>query len=177
MLNETESDPTLTIPKSSSSSLNKAHLTAYELSISKNTRNVFRIAMATYPDKFDWLSKAKVPSPLTLENHQLQINKSKDWNKKIKDKLKERDKIKSENEKLILQNQVESRKEELSKKQEKKATVIKHVNRLGGNGSGGSPSTPSRKLNHAANDTNLSEQQKLRLERERRARAAEARLQ
>ncbi|KAI7958543.1 hypothetical protein MJO29_006760 [Puccinia striiformis f. sp. tritici] len=177
MLNETESDPTLTIPKSSSSSLNKAHLTAYELSISKNTRNVFRIAMATYPDKFDWLSKAKVPSPLTLENHQLQINKSKDWNKKIKDKLKERDKIKSENEKLILQNQVDSKKEELSKKQEKKATVIKHVNRLGGNGSGGSSSTPSRKLNHAANDTNLSEQQKLRLERERRARAAEARLQ
>ncbi|KAH9468340.1 hypothetical protein Pst134EA_011964 [Puccinia striiformis f. sp. tritici] len=177
MLNETSSDPTLTIPKTSSSSLNKAHLTAYELSISKNTRNVFRIAMATYPDKFDWLSKAKVPSPLTLENHQLQINKSKDWNKKIKDKLKERDKIKSENEKLILQNQVDSKKEELSKKQEKKATVIKHVNRLGGNGSGGSSSTPSRKLNHAANDTNLSEQQKLRLERERRARAAEARLQ
>ncbi|KAI9631256.1 hypothetical protein KEM48_013185 [Puccinia striiformis f. sp. tritici PST-130] len=76
--------------------------------------------MATYPDKFDWLSKAKVPSPLTLENHQLQINKSKDWNKKIKDKLKERDKIKSENEKLILQNQVDSKRKNCQKNKRKR---------------------------------------------------------
>ncbi|WAQ84357.1 hypothetical protein PtA15_4A810 [Puccinia triticina] len=167
LLSTTTSDPTMVAPERTGTS--KAHLTPYELAASRLVRNVFRRAMATNPTQYDWLAKAKVPSPLTEELEATQNSKNKEWNRKLKEKLKERDRVRAENEKL-LQAQAAAAKQEETKARAPKVSSAT-ANRL----DGGSVARKSNVVSANA-VAGLSEEQRARLERERRARAAEARL-
>jgi hypothetical protein len=172
MLESAGSDPTIVGPRNGS---NKAHLTAYELAPSRLTRNAFRRAMAKNPSQWDWISKAKVPSALTEELETNQSNKNKEWNKKLKERLKERDRVRAENEKAQKAKQLQQQEEEEERNSKAGSgaqnKLPSSVNRLGGGST--SRKTPAVVSNPLAG---LSEEQRMRLERERRARAAEARL-
>ncbi|EFP89598.1 hypothetical protein PGT21_004681 [Puccinia graminis f. sp. tritici] len=172
MLESAGSDPTIVGSRTGS---NKAHLTAYELAPSRLTRNAFRRAMAKNPSQWDWISKAKVPSALTEELETNQSNKNKEWNKKLKERLKERDRVRAENEKAQKAKQLQQQEEE-EERNSKAGSGAQNklpsgVNRLGGGST--NRKTPAVVSNPLAG---LSEEQRMRLERERRARAAEARL-
>ncbi|KAF9425439.1 hypothetical protein BGZ94_007526 [Podila epigama] len=53
-------------------------LTAYEVARDKETRNVFRRAMAQMPDRWEWRLHARVPSPLTPE---MEMKSREKWRK------------------------------------------------------------------------------------------------
>lgn len=59
--------------------------TAYEMSKDKEVRNAFRRAMASMPDRWNW-GTAKVPSPLTKEMEEEQERKSKERKKNERQK-------------------------------------------------------------------------------------------
>ncbi|EGG02208.1 uncharacterized protein MELLADRAFT_117612 [Melampsora larici-populina 98AG31] len=129
LLIERRCDPTIVVDREEGGP-KMLGMTPYEVASSRTTRNVFRRAMANYPDWYDWLKKAKVPSGLTEELESQQILKENLRQQKLKEKLKERDRVRE-------QNEARERKER---------------------------------------EERLSGDQRARLERERRARAAEARL-
>jgi len=176
MLAETESDPTMVDVKRGAST--KGHLTPYELAPSRPTRNVFRRAMARQPGRCDWITKAKVPSALTEEIESNQSLKNKEWNKKIKEKLKERERARALNEKSLLATAHEKDTEPADgpsgrqQQQQQQRKPEASANRLGG----GPVSRKPAVLSSTSSLLGLSDDQRLRLERERRARAAEARL-
>ncbi|CAH7675975.1 hypothetical protein BY996DRAFT_7285665 [Phakopsora pachyrhizi] len=145
-------------------------LTAYELCTTKAMRNIFRRAMAKHADWFDWKNDCKVTSALTEEIESNQNSKAKERKSKLKEKLRERDRernaerLRVEAEKLEMNKRLEAKGEE----QKSSGGGGKSVNRLdGGN---------VRKVDNQAEGSGLSVEQRTRLDRERRARAAEARL-
>ncbi|PLW33340.1 hypothetical protein PCASD_17996 [Puccinia coronata f. sp. avenae] len=175
MLADTNSDPTMVGEKGPAST--KGQSTAYELAPSRGTRNAFRRAMARHPDRFEWISQAKVPSPLTEEIETNQQLKSKERNRKLKEKLKERDRLRASNaEKNLAANggTQDSAANDIQRDRSRtsRGPTDPHVNRL----DGGAVGRPSILSHTAASAAGLSDEQRVRLERERRARAAEARL-
>lgn len=148
-------------------------MTAYEVAGSRGTRNVFRRAMANHPDWYDWLGAARVPSGLSEEMEAQQASKAKDRKQRFKEKLKERDKGREEaEERERVENEERERRKKLKEEEEAARKGIKRLlgpQRLGGSSKAGDVSKPLEPLG-------LTPEQRMRLERERRARAAEARL-
>ncbi|KAH9479650.1 VMS1-like protein [Psilocybe cubensis] len=135
--------------------------TAYDLGRTKAIRDVFRRCAALHPDWWDWLGAAHVPSALSHDMEHERDEKKKAKRKGLKDRVKEREAKEREKQKdrPITPPVVET-----------KPTVREIVDsnstsrRLGG-GSGA-----------AQGITGLTPEMRAKVERERRARAAEARL-
>lgn len=144
--------------------------TAYECASSKGVRNVFRRVYADHPDWYDWQNDARVPSQLTEEMEAAQNAKENERKNKLKDKLREkaaaREKVqKEEMERAKLEAEQEARRRE----EERRMSTSTAPRRLGG--------AAPRAVLEQTQLKGLSEEAKMRIERERRARAAEARLQ
>jgi hypothetical protein len=141
--------------------------TAYDFAHSKTVRDVFRRCAAEHPDWYDWLGigegGARVPSVLSREMEEGRDEKKKARRKGLKDKVRER--------------------EALQKQKEKETEILKPVEVVK---SLPSPSTRlpkedgPRKLGGSGTAQEsvmgLTPEMRARIERERRARAAEARM-
>jgi hypothetical protein len=134
--------------------------TAYDLARTKPIRDIFRRCAASHPDRWDWFGAARVPSALSQEMEEEREEKKKVRRKGLKDRVKEREAREKEKEKehsKTLPVPVEVR------------VAVKEV-----------PNTTSRRLGGVAGAgagvAGLTPEMKARVEREQRARAAEARL-
>lgn len=67
------------------------HRTAYDLSRTKAVRDIFRRCAATYPNNWDWFIAGRVPSGLSREMEEERDEKKKVRRKGLKEKLKERE--------------------------------------------------------------------------------------
>ncbi|KAJ8522738.1 hypothetical protein ONZ45_g717 [Pleurotus djamor] len=131
--------------------------TAYDLARSTAVREVFRRCAGEYPDKWDWLGAAHVPSALSKQMEDERDEKKKVRRKGLKERVKERE---------AKQNQGRSASPEVVEMPPKvsPAQPIDGPQRLGGS-SGATQGIAG-----------LSPEMRAKVERERRARAAEARL-
>jgi hypothetical protein len=129
--------------------------TAYDLANTREVRNVFRRCAAVHPEWWDWLGAARVPSALTSEMEE----KKKARRKGLRDKIREREREKAQ--------------------QKPPASSITEASPPKKEGKPMDPTAP-RKLggSSAASDSTagLTPEMRAKVERERRARAAEARL-
>lgn len=132
--------------------------TAYNLAKTKAVRNVFRRCAGSHPDWWDWLGSAKVQSVLTKDMEEVRDEKKKVRRKGLKDKIREREE--REKEKVVSDPVPEER-------AWKTKSTIEEV-------------AGPRKLGGSSGSTEgvagLTPEMRARIERERRARAAEARL-
>jgi hypothetical protein len=132
--------------------------TAYDLAKSKAVRDIFRRCAASHLDWWDWLGAGHVPSVLSQDMEEEQEQKKKVRRKGLKDKLKEREAKEKEREK------------EQPVEQPARVKLVKDQASDGGprrlGGSSGSAEAAS----------GLTPEMRMKLERERRARAAETRL-
>ncbi|KAJ7576852.1 hypothetical protein C8J56DRAFT_1171158 [Mycena floridula] len=132
--------------------------TAYDLARVREVRDVFRRCAADHPDWWDWFGAGHVPSGLTQEQEEERDEKKKIRRKGLKDRVKEREarEREKEPEKPIPAPEPEMRRKEPV-----------------------DPSAP-RKLGGATRASEgvagLTPEMRAKVERERRARAAEARL-
>ncbi|KAF9221379.1 hypothetical protein BS17DRAFT_264236 [Gyrodon lividus] len=132
--------------------------TAYDLARSRVVRDIFRRCAGDHPDWWDWFGVSHVPSALSKEKEEERDDKKKQRRKGLKEKMREREAKEREREKsaevdLSVVEPPQSKKEPPSGRQ-----------RLGG--SSGSLDGVS----------GLTPEMRAKVERERRARAAEARL-
>ncbi|KAK3844539.1 MAG: hypothetical protein J3R72DRAFT_398006 [Linnemannia gamsii] len=131
--------------------------TAYDIAKDKETRNAFRRAMALLPDSWDWIGLAHVPSALTPEMEADQERKAKEKTRKLLDAERER------------------------KKTREVSRPSTPTNNRSGATTPTSTTTSSSSLlgknlaSATAANSQLSPEMRMRLERERRANAAEAR--
>lgn len=128
--------------------------TAYDLAPSRGVRDVFRRNAAAHADWWDWFGAGHVPSALSKEMEEERDEKKKARRKGLKDRVKER---------------------EAKEKEKVPPVVVKPVAPVV-NASTIGP----RRLGGGAGDTGgvagLTPEMRVKIERERRARAAEARL-
>ncbi|PPQ94639.1 hypothetical protein CVT25_009370 [Psilocybe cyanescens] len=177
LLEEARADPTIPVPspkagdvqddeeegnKSDSDGPRKvppgSRRTAYDLSRTKPIRDIFRRCAAAHPDWWDWFGAARVPSALSQEMEEERDEKKKVRRKGLKDRVKEREAKEKEKEKDRPKTPpVES-------KPPVNPSSNSTSQRLGG-GSGAAEGTAG-----------LTPEMRAKVERERRARAAEARL-
>ncbi|KAK7056226.1 hypothetical protein VNI00_002778 [Paramarasmius palmivorus] len=133
----------------------KGGSTAYDVARSKSTRDTFRRCAAAHPDWWDWFGAGNLPSALHKEVEDEREEKKKARRKGLKDRIKDR----------------ESKEKEKSDDTESKTPEVTVRE---------SSSTGSRKLGGGSGDVEslagLNAQMRAKVERERRARAAEARL-
>lgn len=130
--------------------------TAYDLARSKAMRDIFRRCAAAHPTWWDWLGAARVPSALSQEMEEGREEKKKVRRKGLKDRVKEREAREKDRPKSPPAEVVAEIKEEVPSTAKSR--------RLGG-ASGG-----------AEGVAGLTPEMRAKVERERRARAAEARL-
>ena len=173
LLEENRADPTIPVPllkpgevvdedegHDASVPVQKGSRMAYDLARTKPIRDIFRRCAASHPDWWDWFGAARVPSALSQEMEEEHEEKKKVRRKVLKDRVKER----------------EAREKEKEKERPKTPPVpveakvaVKDVS-----------DTTSRRLGGVAGDgdgiAGLTPEMKARVEREQRARAAEARL-
>lgn len=129
--------------------------TAYDLTASKAVRNVFRRLAHDHPEWHDWIGRAHVPSGLSEEKEQEQEKKKADRRKGMREKAKERE----------AKRPVEVAPEPVVVAPTS-AKPLTGPQKLGGGRPGGDTSSLA----------GLTPEMRQRIERERRARAAEARL-
>lgn len=136
------------------SSNSKRRQTAYDLAQSRGVRDVFRRNAGAHGDWWDWFGAGHVPSALSKEMEDERDEKKKTRRKGLKDRVKEREAKEKEKAPPLVVEQV--------------APAVNV------------PSTGPRKLGGGAGDTmgiaGLTPEMRAKIERERRARAAEARL-
>lgn len=129
---------------------------AYDLARTKAVRDIFRQCAGLHPDTWDWLGAGHVPSVYNQEKEEEKDEKKKVRRKGLKDRVKEREA--KEKEKQPLEAPVEV-----------KPVVRESV-----------PSTGPRRLGGQSGAADgiagLTPEMRMKVERERRARAAEARL-
>jgi len=143
--------------------------TAYEVAGARSTRNVFRRCMAERPEVWDWSGAARVPSALTEEQEAEQKAKGTERKNKLRSKMREKEKERADAQKSVEEAEAKQKDEE---EQRRKKALADAPSRGGPQKLGGA--------NANVNNTGmagLTEEQRMRIERERRARAAEARLQ
>ncbi|EKM81942.1 hypothetical protein AGABI1DRAFT_118975 [Agaricus bisporus var. burnettii JB137-S8] len=171
LLEDKNADPTIPIPLSTHSKDVEAEAeqvplkpgtkrTAYDLAKTKVIRDIFRRCAATYPDKWDWLGAARVPSELSKEMEQEQEEKKKVRRKGLKDKVKEREREAAAKKATTTA---------IDPEPEPKPVVSKRENPAGPRKLGGTTGA-------VEGVAGLSPEMRAKVERERRARAAEARL-
>ena len=173
LLEEARADPTIPVPllkpgevldadagheSDASALIQKASCrTAYDLARTKSIRDIFRRCAASHPDWWDWFGAARVPSALSQEMEEEREEKKKVRRKGLKERIKER----------------EAREKEKELEHPKTPPVevkmaVKEVS-----------NTMSRRLGGAGTGegvAGLTPEMKVKVEREQRARAAEARL-
>jgi hypothetical protein len=129
--------------------------TAYDLAHTRAVRDIFRRCAGAHPDWWDWFGAARVPSALSKEMEEEREEKKKVRRKGLKDKVKER----------------EGKAKPSPPEPEPKPTAPEQKVR--------DPTGP-RKLGGVSGATEgiagLTPEMRARVERERRARAAEARM-
>ncbi|KAH9940938.1 uncharacterized protein BXZ73DRAFT_98766 [Epithele typhae] len=132
--------------------------TAYDLAKTKEMRNLYRRCAAEHPDWWDWLGSengARIPSVLSTEMKEVQDEKKKARRKGLKDKVKEREKERAS-----------------ASPTPPPVAAVKPVKE--------EPQSGPRKLGGAAGAAEgvagLTPEMRAKIERERRARAAEARM-
>lgn len=179
MLEEAHADPTIPMPQAKVGELeeeNDGHKSdssggsitlpvgyrrmAYDLARTKGVRDVFRRCAAAHPDWWDWIGAGHVPSGLSKQMEDDREEKKKVWRKGLKDRVKEREAKEREKEKE--RPPVIPPVEDPSVRQ--KPQPLSSTNRLGGGAGAGE------------GVTGLTPEMRAKVERERRARAAEARL-
>ncbi|KAJ3821918.1 hypothetical protein EV361DRAFT_844420 [Lentinula raphanica] len=161
---EMRADPTIPVPRveikgyrteeGEEHGSNPRHNTAYDLAQSRSVRDVFRRNAGANPEWWDWFGAAHVPSALSKEMEDERDEKKKARRKGLKDRVKERE-IK-----------------EKEKEKEKPTAFDDFI-------PSSAPVTGPRKLGGGgdiAGVTGLTPEMRLKIERERRARAVEARL-
>lgn len=183
LLEEKHADPTLPTERlgelrkrfspgsvSEANSAEVPHRTAYDLCSTKEVRNVFRRMMADQPDRFDWggmsTGGARVPSALTEEMQDNQSAKQKDRRAAMREKARERASKAAEKEAFKPPVQEEPKVESQQPKSSHHTT-----NRLGG-----SNTAPRALLQQRDEQQGLTPEMRARIEREKRARAAEERM-
>lgn len=136
--------------------------TAYDYARTRAVRNTFRRCAADYPDWWDWLGigdgGARVPSVLSREMEEGRDEKKKVRRKGLKEKIREREASQKEKERPIV---AEEPKTEPTKDTREPA---KGPRKLGGSSGAGD------------SVMGLTPEMRAKVERERRARAAEARM-
>ena len=164
LLEEKNADPTVDVPSECSivdhdGVTPSKRRTAYDLASTKEVRNVFRRCAGSYPDKWDWFGAGRIPSALTADQEEQRDEKKKVRRKGLKDKIKDREARQPATPEPEPEPEVETKKMTGAFQEEK---------------------TGPRKLGGAAGDNNavlgLTPEMRIKLERERRARAAEARM-
>jgi hypothetical protein len=169
-------DPTVIVPTTQ-----RPILTPYELAPSRLTRNVFRLLTMEHPEWWDWTGSgpdgARVPSGLSAEKEEERERKAQEQRDRLRAKQVEREKEQAAREALVRE------KEEAEKAARDAAEIAELLRTKKSN----LKSTGPRRLGGAAarilesRDTSgggggvLSEAAQMRVDRERRARAAEAR--
>ena len=173
LLNVQRADPTIAVPSEATvakqdplddnpetaRTTKGPHRTAYDLAPSRTVRDVFRRSAGAHPEWWDWLGSGRVPSILSQGMEEEREEKKKVRRKGLKDKLKER----------------ESREKERASQLEDAAAVqvLEPPKRS-------EPTTGPRRLGGSSGSADavagLTPEMRAKLERERRARAAEARL-
>ncbi|KDQ61595.1 hypothetical protein JAAARDRAFT_54947 [Jaapia argillacea MUCL 33604] len=132
--------------------------TAYDLARTLEIRNVFRRCAAVHPDQWDWFGAARVPSALTKEMEEERDEKKKVKRKGLKDKVRERQAKEREKEKEV-----------------QPAVEVKDVKpRIPRDLSG--PQKLGGSAGASEGVAGLTPEMRAKVERERRARAAEARM-
>ncbi|WWC87891.1 uncharacterized protein L201_002789 [Kwoniella dendrophila CBS 6074] len=165
LLEEEKLNPT----KSIESSNNKK---PYDLSANKNIRNIFRRTAYNYPDWYNWIEDAKVPSGLSDELQSEQNAKKSERRKGLKDKLKEREKQKQLDAEQQEKDELEAEQERIKQDHMKQAALSL------GNSNGSTNNKGPQKLGGKIGGEGLggmTPEMRQQIERERRARAAEAR--
>lgn len=143
--------------------------TAYDVCSSKAARDVFRRMSATHPDLCDWKEGARVPSALTDE---MVASNEKRSALKERARMREAEEQRKEAEAHEKEQEANIKEEEARKRQLQASLPSSAVkNRLGG--SSAAPASLIKKRDDAAG---LTPEMKARIEREKRARAAEARM-
>jgi hypothetical protein len=145
-------DPTLPIDEQTDAA--KTNRVAYDLASSKGVRDVFRRVAGIMPNRWDWLGVGHVPSVLTKEMEAEQDQKKKVRRKGLKEKMKERE----EKEKEAVEEDPEPA----------PAPVLRAAP------SGGPQKLGGNKV--IGGSEGLTPEMRMKIERERRARAIEARL-
>jgi hypothetical protein len=176
LLEETHADPTIAVPIGSGNARQEdedghvsdlseavttlpagARRTAYDLALTREVRNAFRRCAAEHPEWWDWFGAGRVPSALSKEMEEGREEKKKVHRKGLRDKLREREAKEKEKEKSA-PDVIEL------VKPEPRSQNLTGSRKLGGaNGS-------------AEGIAGLTPEMRAKVERERRARAAEARL-
>lgn len=130
---------------------------AYDIASTREVRDVFRKSAGKRPDAWDWLGSGHIPSVLSAEMEANRDSRKKERRKGLKEKIKEREAKERE--------RVKESEEEVAEVQPRPApTPVKAgPQKLGGT------STAGQSL------AGLTPEMRARIERERRARAAEAR--
>lgn len=163
LLEEKNADPTIDVPLEGPIAdpdgvAPSRHRTAYDLASTKEVRNIFRRCAGSYPDKWDWFGAGRVPSALTADQEEQRDEKKKVRRKGLKDKIKER----------------EARQPTTPEPESEPEVEAKVV------GTFPEEKTGPRKLGGTGGDNSavlgLTPEMRAKLERERRARAAEARM-
>ena len=149
---------------------------AYNIARSRAVRSVFRRTAYVHPDWWDWLSNgpygAGVPSALDPEKEAADHRKKAIRKKGLKERMKEREqaaaaKAAEENERLEREQAEKLRKEA-------EVAAVKAANRTGPQKLGGGPTSGG--IVGDSGLASMTPELRARIERERRARAAEARL-
>ncbi|KAI0372738.1 hypothetical protein BV20DRAFT_1014803 [Pilatotrama ljubarskyi] len=142
--------------------------TAYDLARTKEVRNVFRRCAAAHPDWWDWLGTerggARVPSVLSAEMEEEREEKKKARRKGLKDKVREREVREREKERETSATPPAPAIEQSKPSRAAKDVPANGPRKLGGSSAG------------VESVAGLTPEMRAKIERERRARAAEARL-
>ncbi|GAA5946460.1 hypothetical protein JCM3765_000253 [Sporobolomyces pararoseus] len=146
--------------------------TPYELARSKATRNEFRFMTMQHPDWWDWtgtgIGGARVPSGLDEVKEREKEAKEEAKRERLREKQREREAAEAEEfRQKDLERQTAEEKERREREERLANLPTKGPKRLGG----GPPQVIQQRQMG-----NLTEEQKMRIQREERARAAEARL-
>lgn len=171
--------PPSSTPAALSTVPNRPILTPYELAPSRGTRNVFRLLTTSNPDWWDWTGTgsdgARVPSGLTEDQEEERDKKGKDRRAKLRDKLKERDSERSAREALEKEKADKEEAEKKAKEEEESRKNGGHkIVKTGPQRLGGGP--PRALVAREMDAAGLTEEQRMRIAREQRARAAELRM-
>ena len=176
LLDEAHADPTIAVPSDAPVTgqdtsgdspepikvARAPHRTAYDIASSRAIRDVFRRSAGAHPDRWDWFGAGRVPSVLSQEMEEEREEKKKVRRKGLKDKIKERE-IK-EKERVNLEGAVDAVVD---------VPVMEPPTRS-------EPNNAPRRLGGSAGSADaiagLTPEMRAKVERERRARAAEARL-
>jgi hypothetical protein len=149
LLEDLHADPTI---KSSKYDDGENQLAAYDVAGNKDVRDTFRRCAGEHPEWWDWLGEGHVPSTLSKAQEEDRDEKKKVRKKGLKERLKEREVAKEKEEETPLESVTHQAEKDI----------------FGPQKLGGAPKA-------SENLSGLSAEMRMKIERERRARAAEAR--